>query len=77
MGRPVSRCSVFLKLEVNIVKEPEDTGRHAGPGEARKVVRKPYRKPAVRHERVFETSALTCGKVSATQGQCQFNRKTS
>jgi hypothetical protein len=68
---------VFLKLEVNIVKEPEETDQHASPGEAHKVVRKPYRKPAVRHERVFETSALTCGKVSGTQGQCFFNKKTS
>jgi hypothetical protein len=68
---------VFLNLEVNIVKEPEDTGQRASPGEARKVVRKPYRKPAGRHEKVFETSALVCGKVSGTQGQCFFNRKTS
>jgi hypothetical protein len=31
----------------------------------------------VRHERVFETTALTCGKVQATQGQCVHNRKNS
>jgi hypothetical protein len=36
-----------------------------------------YRKPSFEHERVFETMALACGKVSATQGQCRFNRKTS
>jgi hypothetical protein len=39
--------------------------------------RKPYVKPMVRHERVFETMALTCGKVQSTQGGCHFNRKTS
>ncbi len=39
--------------------------------------RKPYRKPEFRFERVFETSALSCGKISATQGQCRFNRKSS
>ena len=59
------------------MKEREETGQHASTGEARKVVRKPYRKPAVRHARVFETSALTCGKVQGTQGQCLFNRKKS
>jgi hypothetical protein len=39
--------------------------------------RKPYRKPAVRHERVFETRALMCGKVQTTQSTCQHQRKTS
>ncbi len=39
--------------------------------------RKPYHKPAVRCERVFETSALTCGKVQTTQSGCHQNRKTS
>ena len=39
--------------------------------------KKPYQKPAFRHERVFETMALTCGKVQTTQGQCHFNRKNS
>jgi hypothetical protein len=37
----------------------------------------PYQKPAFRHESVFETSALTCGKVSNTQGACRGNRKNS
>ena len=40
-------------------------------------VKKPYRKPSFRHERVFETLALSCGKVSSTGPQCQFSRKTS
>jgi len=39
--------------------------------------KKPYRKPAVRHERVFETQALSCGKVQTTQGSCHSNRKNS
>jgi hypothetical protein len=39
--------------------------------------RKPYQKPAFRFERVFETMALACGKVSATQSQCRFNQHTS
>lgn len=39
--------------------------------------KKPYQKPAFLHERVFETMALACGKVSPTQFQCRFNRKNS
>jgi hypothetical protein len=36
-----------------------------------------YQKPAFEHERVFETMALACGKLSASQGQCHLNRKRS
>jgi hypothetical protein len=39
--------------------------------------KKLYQKPAVRYERVFETSALTCGKIQTTQSGCHQNRKTS
>ena len=39
--------------------------------------RKPYEKPAFRYERVFETRALSCGKVQTTQGSCHSNRKNS
>jgi hypothetical protein len=39
--------------------------------------RKPYRKPTFRFERVFETMALSCGKINSTQFACRFNRKTS
>jgi hypothetical protein len=37
----------------------------------------PYVKPAFRHERVFETMALACGKIDNTQGTCRSNRKNS
>lgn len=39
--------------------------------------KKPYQKPAFRSERVFEQSALACGKVQQTQSGCTFNRKNS
>lgn len=39
--------------------------------------KKLYQKPAFRCERVFETLALSCGKIGATVSSCQFNRKTS
>ena len=50
-----------------------DPGAPAG----RSAAKKPYQKPAFRHERVFETRALVCGKISGTQGACQNNKKTS
>jgi hypothetical protein len=42
-------------------------------GKAKKL----YQKPAFRHERVFETNALACGKIGATISSCQFSTKTS
>jgi len=39
--------------------------------------KKTYQKPGFKYERVFETMALACGKVSPTQFQCRFNRKNS
>jgi hypothetical protein len=39
--------------------------------------KKPYQKPEVRHERVFETMALACGKVGPTQQSCRTNRRAS
>ncbi len=53
-------------------KQPQTSeggGRHSA--------KKPDVKPQVRHERVFETMALTCGKVQVTQRGCGLNRKTS
>jgi hypothetical protein len=47
------------------------------PGAEKVRAKRPYKKPEVRHERIFETMALACGKVRATQAQCRFNRKRS
>jgi hypothetical protein len=58
----------------------ENKGNSEGkPGSERepRAGKKPYEKPSFRHERVFETMALACGKISPTQFQCRFNRKTS
>lgn len=43
----------------------------------KKEAKKPYVKPAFRFERVFETQALSCGKVNGFIGQCKSNRKNS
>jgi hypothetical protein len=41
------------------------------------IAKRPYVKPEVRHEQVFETMALSCGKISDTQGSCHGNRRAS
>jgi hypothetical protein len=46
-------------------------------GKTASATKKPYQKPSFRYERVFETMALSCGKVHPTQFQCRFNRKNS
>lgn len=48
-------------------------GREVNPPKARR----PYQKPEVRSERVFETSALQCGKTEPSQLQCKTSRKLS
>ena len=59
------------------MREREGADRRPSPLEAQQAVRKPYRKPVVRHERVFETSALACGKIQTTQSACHANRHIS
>lgn len=39
--------------------------------------KRPYTKPAFRHETVFETMALACGKMRSTQRQCRSNVRNS
>lgn len=39
--------------------------------------RQPYVKPQFRHESVFETMALACGKVNTTQSACRSRRNAS
>ena len=57
-----------------------DKGIPAEPVDKRQTDRqtkRPYVRPAFRFERVFETQALSCGKISPTQKHCLFNRKNS
>jgi hypothetical protein len=39
--------------------------------------KKPYQEPAFRHQRVFETRALSCGKILPDNRQCFFKRMSS
>jgi hypothetical protein len=57
--------------------EKNDKADEKNPGESRRTAKKLYQEPAFRHERVFETMALSCGKVNATEFQCKFHRHTS
>jgi hypothetical protein len=46
-------------------------------GSPRARARKPYVKPSFQGEQIFETMALSCGKVNSSQAQCKFNKKAS
>jgi hypothetical protein len=59
------------------MSEPEQTDRTLARPEGRQSEKKLYHKPEFRFERVFETRALSCGKISTTQSQCAHNTKTS
>jgi len=39
--------------------------------------KKPYEKPTFRFEKVFVTTALSCGKVGVTSQACASNQKVS
>ena len=59
---------------MNDNRAPRETQQQLGnAGKEKKL----YQKPAFRYERVFETLALSCGKLGSTLPQCQFSIKTS
>jgi hypothetical protein len=53
------------------------TAKKTEPAGAASTGKRPYKKPDFQHEKVFETMALACGKLSPTQAQCRFNRRNS
>jgi hypothetical protein len=57
--------------------EKEETGSEKNAEASGRPAKKPYQEPAFQYERVFETMALSCGKIHATEFQCRFNRKSS
>ena len=56
-------------------REPRLTEQEVSQGQA--TSKKPYQKPAFRHERVFETQALSCGKLVAGNACLGRSKKTS
>jgi hypothetical protein len=61
-----------MKKETRASQRPAD--RQDAFSETKK---RQYRKPDFKHEKVFETMALACGKLAPTQAQCRFNRRNS
>jgi len=59
---------------LNIDNSKRDNGGEAAVSSPKK---KQYKAPSFRFERVFEVSALACGKVFASQGSCHHSRKAS
>ncbi|HEX3351368.1 MAG TPA: hypothetical protein VHS34_00990 [Terriglobales bacterium] len=55
----------------------KNTGEEKNRDDSAGAPRKPYLKPEFRYERAFETMALSCGKIRASQALCRFNRKNS
>lgn len=53
------------------------TQHNASPTTPQDDQRRPYLKPEFRHESVFETMALACGKISGTQAACNSRRNAS
>jgi hypothetical protein len=39
--------------------------------------KQPYEKPSFRYEKVFVTTALSCGKIGATSAACAASPKVS
>jgi len=59
------------------MSEPEQMDGIPARPESQRPRKKLYQKPDFRFERVFETRALTCGKISDTQAQCLHELKNS
>jgi hypothetical protein len=59
------------------MSESRETQGQASASEPKLRPKRPYHKPTVRFERVFEVQALTCGKVQTTQASCHYNRRAS
>jgi len=66
-----SSFSGGVRLRFRMKSASNDEANPKGPA------KKLYQKPQFRCELVFETRALTCGKVGVTQGSCAHNRKNS
>ncbi len=66
------RAGAAIGVEPTMNQQEQSDQQHG-----RNASRKPYQKPSFRQEKVFETMALACGKMSSTQASCHHNRKSS
>ena len=81
-AKELAQHGILMLSEEPITPAPGTTGTAGREESARGVtspvlVKRRYERPAFRHERVFETMALACGKVNPSQPTCHFNRKSS
>lgn len=53
----------------------KNTSNEKAPEQA--AAKKPYKRPTVRFESVFEVSALSCGKIGTNTTQCKMSQKAS
>jgi hypothetical protein len=58
-------------------KNRPSTEEEKSPLDGRQSYKKPYKKPEFRLEKVFETMALACGKITGAGHQCKFRRRSS
>jgi hypothetical protein len=63
-----------MNRTTTMAKSPSAAGE---PRQAGAEPKKKYEAPAFRSEKVFEVTALACGKIGPTQRSCRFNRKVS
>ena len=61
----------------NAMADQDGKTNEINANESPRMAKKPYQEPAFRHEKVFETMALSCGKVQTTQSGCHFNKHSS
>jgi hypothetical protein len=66
-GNPLASGDDSITLEHIESQEPREAP----------AIKKPYKQPSFRFERVFEVTALSCGKVGDSQLSCHVNRKVS
>ena len=78
-GRVHFRTTSSLWLELNLcgMMRPDMSTADKGRSTPAKGKKKPYQKPSFKFEKVFETMALACGKISATQQNCKTVKKNS
>jgi hypothetical protein len=61
----------------NTNKPVETENTSENPPSQPKAKKRPYTAPSFKFEKVFEVSALSCGKVFGNENSCHFSRKTS
>jgi hypothetical protein len=67
----------YVRVQIILMTEQDWNTHEKKRDESPRPAKRQYQEPAFRHERVFETMALSCGKTSSTQFQCRFHRNAS